>query len=220
MRSVSRGRCRTRRPSAPAMSLWRRQLFLLFLLFLLLLLGWTWWCTDWFQVCGWCLSSYISAIGSGTFIQTKLNGIPWIVVTFLSIGGFVTRCYYSHLNFNGVCQIYTAQECIPVGCVPSDSVATTRCQCRGLSSGIGCTFPGGVPSGGGYQAYPQKGPGTRHTHPLEGTWDQAYPPTRRDLGPGIPDPPPGNVLGPGIPTHHGKDMGPGIHTSLWLEKHL
>ena len=29
-----------------------------------------------------------------------------------------------------------------------------------------------------YQAYPQKGPGTRHTHPLEGTWDQKGPGTR------------------------------------------
>ena len=81
------------------------------------------------------------------------------------------------------------QECIPVGCVPPASVATSQywggvpsggaCTSRGCTL-WGCTFQGGVPSKGctfrglyqAYppplgmdldQAYPPKGPGTRHT---------------------------------------------------------
>ena len=99
---MSRGWCRPRRPGTPTMSLRWRQLFLLFLLFLLLFLDWTWRCTDWFQVCGWCLSLYISAIGSRSFIQTKLNGtFPWIVFIFLSIGGFVAHCYHPRTKYEG-----------------------------------------------------------------------------------------------------------------------
>ena len=158
------------------MSLWRRQLFLLFLLFLLLLLGWTWWCTDWFQVCGWCLPSYISAIGPGTFIQTKLNGIPWIAVTFLSIGGFVTRCYYSHLNFIGVCQIYMAQECIPIGCVPSASVGGYAWSL--LGDMLGNPLPPKKVHHLGRYIQPQKITPPRYCHLVVAA--------RRDLGSGIP----------------------------------
>ena len=44
------------------------------------------------------------------------------------------------------------------------------------------TQPPGIPGSPGippprYTHPPQEGPGTRHAHPLEGTWDQAYPPT-------------------------------------------
>ena len=44
------------------------------------------------------------------------------------------------------------------------------------SRALGVLSWGALSSGGVYQAYPisQKGPGTRHTYPLEGTWDRTH----------------------------------------------
>ena len=112
-----------------------------------------------------------------------------------------------------VAEVDLMQDSIPLRCVPSASVATTRSQHWGGGLYLsGCTFQGK----GVYLAYwhprkdigpdiptPWKGHGTRHAHsppppqkghltrythlPAKGTLKQAYPP-RRNMAQGIPLP--------------------------------
>ena len=46
------------------------------------------------------------------------------------------------------------QECIPVGCVPTAAVATTRCHCGGVCLQVGDLHHGG---GGSVQPHPTPG---------------------------------------------------------------
>ena len=71
-------------------------------------------------------------------------------------------------------------------CIPMRCVPPLRWSPLDVST-KGCTFPGGVP---GIPPRRDLGPGIPNPPlPPEGTWDQTYPPLIRDLGPGIHTPP-------------------------------
>ena len=104
------------------------------------------------------------------------------------------------------------QECIPVGCVPSASVAITRCQYwGGVPSGGGvCSFPGGVTSGG----VPSRDVYLPGGCTFRGVY-QAYPPPSWN-GPGSGTPPRRN-LGPCISTLPEGTWDQAYPTPLWTE---